>query len=318
MAALRSGAPDDWDVELQRSGGHFLQSRAWQRVQAALGYEVVAERGAGWQWSGSVRAGRFPRYVYVPYGPAGTDLAAAIASITEAARSRALDFARIEPLSAPPHDVLAVARARRATSVQPRWTWLLDLGPSEEELRRGLSAGHRGSINAATRRGLEIARSAGDDAEPLIELQRLAAGRDGFRGQDADYYRTVLRVLVPLGAASLYIASAGSRAVAAAVCFDFDGTRYYAHAASDPDTGRKLGAAAPLVWQMILDARSAGMRYFDFWGVAPPGASHHRWAGFTRFKQAFGGRLVERPGAWELPIRSLRHRVFALAQTLKR
>ena len=74
---------------------------------------------------------------------------------------------------------------------------------------------------------------------------------------------------MPEHAAALYIAEAAGAPVAAALCFDFSGTRYYAHAVSDPETGRRLQAAAPLVWRMILDARAAGARRFDFWGITP-------------------------------------------------
>jgi FemAB family len=318
VAALRPGVPDDaWDVELQRLGGHFLQSRAWQRVQERLGYAVLCDRGDSWCWAGPVSTGPFPRYLYVPYGPAGA-VDAALQSITACARARHLDFARIEPLAAPPPGVVLRLHALPAKPVQPRWTWVLDLSPDERQLRRGLSAGHRGSVNAAERRGLSF-RSSDDlgDVATFLDLQRRAAGHGRYSGQSEDYYRAVVDCLVPQGFASLYFADSGSQAVAAAIAFDFGVTRYYAHAVSDPSLGRKLGAAAPLVWRMILDARAAGRKQFDFWGVAPPGSTEHRWAGFTRFKQAFGGRLLERPGAWEIPLHPLRHRLYRLARRLR-
>jgi len=320
VTALRPESPDDdWDVQLERAGGHFLQSLAWQRVQRRLGYAVVAERRPGWLWTGSVRVGAFPRYLYVPYGPAGGDLDAALQSVADAARERRLDFARVEPLAAPSGDALARLRARRVKPVQPRWTSVLDLTQTEEALRRGLSAGHRGSINAAPRRGIVIARNPGTaSAETFVALERATKARTGYAGRRPGYYRAILETLQPLHSASLYVAEAAGSVIAAAICFDFASTRYYAYAASDPVAGRKLGAAVPLVWRMILDARSEGRRVFDFWGVAPPGAPDHRWAGFTQFKRAFGGRLLERPGAWELEIHALRHRLFSLAQTVRR
>jgi len=128
--------------------------------------------------------------------------------------------------------------------------------------------------------------------------------------------RTVMEVLMPLGAAAVYTADTGGIAVAAAVCFDFGDTRYYAHAASDADAGRRLGAAAPLAWRMILDARDMGMRRFDFWGVAP-GDPQHPWAGLTQFKMSFGGELVERGGTWDVPARPLRHRLYRVVAALR-
>jgi FemAB family len=319
FATRRGVAEGDWDSALLALDGHFLQSTPWQRVQSALGYEVLTARDAGWMWAAAVRGGAFPRYMYVPYGPtAGTDAVAAIGSTVSAARGASLDFVRAEPVGKDIPAALMQAGAVHTRAIQPRWTWVLDIDASEDDLRRGLSAGHRGSINAAPRRGLRF-RSTRDPAEmsQFVELQRRAAARAGFSGRSERYHRTVASVLMPLGAAVLYIAEAEARAVAAALAFDFGSARYYAHAVSDPDVGRHLSAAAPLVWQMILDARAQGTQHFDFWGVVPDAPPDHAWAGFTRFKQAFGGRLVERPGTWDLPVRSTRYRAYALMRRLR-
>src|ERR1700682_1594716 len=83
----RGVAEGDWDSALLALDGHFLQSTAWQRVQSALGYEVLTARDTGWMWASAERGGAFPRYMYVPYGPtASTDAVAAIGSAVSAAR----------------------------------------------------------------------------------------------------------------------------------------------------------------------------------------------------------------------------------------
>ena len=294
-------------------GGHFLQSSAWQRVQKALGQQVLHDRDETWAWTGPLRLGRFPRYLYLPYGPAAASLRDTFGSLQRAARDHHLDFVRIEPLTADV-SVLRAAGAVQVRPVQPRCTWVLDLQQSEDELRAGLSAGHRGSINAAGRRGLELSATNDPAAiEVLLGLQRTSTSAGGFPGQSAEYHRAEAAELMPGGDATLYVAEHDGAAVAAALCFDWFGVRYYAHAASDPVVGRKLGAAAPLVWRMILDARAAGHQLFDFWGVEPGAPPGHPWAGFTRFKMAFGGRLLERAGTWEIPARQLRHRLYRLA-----
>jgi lipid II:glycine glycyltransferase (peptidoglycan interpeptide bridge formation enzyme) len=122
---------------------------------------------------------------------------------------------------------------------------------------------------------------------------------------------------MPLQAATMYVAEHAGEAVAAAICFDFADTRYYAHAVSDMQRGHRLGAAAPLVWTMIMDARAAGLSSFDFWGVVPDPDPRHPWAGLTRFKMAFGGGLVVRGGTWDVPVRPLRHRLYRVARGLR-
>jgi hypothetical protein len=302
----------EWDRTLLELHGHVLQSSAWLRVQRALGYEVLWGQGDGWRWSGAVRAGVFPRYLYLPYGPSGDGCTRdALEDAVRAADDERLDFVRVEPVGSDAGVALAALRAIKVRSVQPQCTWVLDLTVDETALRRGLASGHRGSINAASRRGISIRSSSDpDEVEIFLRLQRAVFGRSAFAGQSAAYHRTVTKVLMPLGVAQLYIAEVDASAAAASIAFDFGPARYYAHAVSDPERGRRVGAAAPLVWRMILDARARGATVFDLWGVLPSDQPDHPWNGFSRFKRGFGGRLLERTGTWEIPVRRLRHRAF--------
>ena len=143
VSAANAGVADaEWDFALQRMGGHFLQSTLWQRVQTALGHDVIWARDEEWMWAGAIRAGRFPRYVYLPHGPTALSAAAmtdALADAVDAARERSLDFVRAEPGGCGRAAGARERRARRPSrSIQPRWTWVLDLTPDEATLRRGL------------------------------------------------------------------------------------------------------------------------------------------------------------------------------------
>jgi hypothetical protein len=323
VSAANAGVADaEWDSALQRMGGHFLQSTLWQRVQAALGHDVIHSRDERWMWAGAIRSGHFPRYVYLPHGPTALSVPAMSAALDDAvssARRRSLDFVRCEPAGEAALDALQTVDATPSRAIQPRWTWVLDLEPDEAGLRHGLSAGHRGAINAASRRGLTV-RSSTDpgDIEVFVRLQETTAAAGRYRGQAQSYHRVVASTLMPEGAAALYIAEAAGSPVAAALCFDFSGTRYYAHAVSDPDAGRRLQAAAPIVWRMILDARAAGKQRFDFWGITPGGTPGHPWEGFSQFKRSFGGEAVERAGTWDISVRSIRHRLYRAAVRLRR
>jgi hypothetical protein len=310
-----SNFPDaEWDRELLALNGHVLQSSGWLQVQRALGHEVCWSRGDGWQWAGAIRHGVFPRYLYVPYGPAGSGrTTGAFRDIVRAASRSGLDFVRVEPTGNDALAALDVAHARAARPVQPRCTWLLDLTVDEDALRAGLESGHRSRINAAPRRGITVRSSDDpDEVDIFLGLQRLAAGRSGFGGQSATYHHAVARVLMPLGMARLYVAEAEGAPVSASICFDFGPTRYYAFSASDPERGRKLGAGPPLLWTMILDARARGAATFDFWGVLCTDQPGHGWTGFSQFKRAFGGRLLQRAGTWEIAVRRLRYRAFTV------
>jgi hypothetical protein len=312
---ISTGLPSgDWDDELFAHGGHFMQSRAWLEVQQALGDEVFAQRGEGWRWAGVVHRGRGIRYAYSPYGPSIDDpsrLGAAVEAIRRAGATLGVDFVRIEPDLEVAESRLAALGALASRSVQPRHTLVLDLRRPEQELRSELTSGRRRSINTATAKGITVRRTREmAEVERFIQLIRKTGERNRFDPHSAGYYRTVCRVLFERDAASLYLADVEGESVAGVIAFESPTTGYYAHAAADAERSRQIIAAAPLAWRIVLDCRAEGRAAFDFWGVIPDDTVDHPWAGLSRFKKTFGGRLVTRPGTFDLPIRPWRHRVY--------
>jgi len=311
---VHQGVPaSEWDAALERQGGHFLQSSAWLRVQGALGFDTLWEQSESWCWAGSLGSRTGLGYLYVPCGPTavGAELAPAIAAIADAGRERRLDFVRMEPGVGVSVGELLARGARPAPSVQPQYTWMLDLDGEEDALLAQLTTGQRRNVRAAERKGISFRRSRDPaDAATFIELVRGTGAHTGFRPQSDAYYRTLLEVLMPLGAGSLHLAEAEGRAVAAVIEFEFGTTSYYGHAAADSEMNRRLRASAPLVWSLVRQAKADGKRHFDFWGVLPDDDADHPWAGFSQFKKSFGGRLVGRPGTWELPLRPAKYALY--------
>lgn len=312
--------PDGWDERVLALRGHFLQSAAWARVQGRLGYELDFASGRGWCWLGIVRPAGPLRYLYLPFGPNFADAAAlgdALATARQRARSLGCAFIRIEP------DSITAAQlgrlgARQVRSRQHQHTLVLRIDADDATLRRGLNSGHRSRINTAEKRGLTIVQvQAADDISAFVGLLRQTESRAGFYSHDDPYYRAIADELMPTGEASLYYAVHENRRVAGALIFDYGDTRYYAFAASDTQR-RSVMPAPPLVWRTILDGRERGLRFFDFWGVAPPDQPDHKWAGITEFKRGFGGELHARAGTWEVAVQPVRARLFSIAQALRR
>ena len=213
---------------------------------------------------------------------------------------------------------LAARGAVRVRSVQPRHTLVLDLRRSEEELRAEMLSGRRRSINAATRKGIFIRRTReAGEVEKFIRLIHRTGERNRFDPHPDAYYRTVCTTLFGLEAASLYLAEVEGESVAGVIAFESTTTGYYAHAADDPERSRQIVAAAPLAWQIVRDCRAEGRTAFDFWGVIPDDTADHPWAGFSRFKKTFGGRMITRPGTFDLPLRPLRYRAYRAAQGMR-
>jgi lipid II:glycine glycyltransferase (peptidoglycan interpeptide bridge formation enzyme) len=222
------------------------------------------------------------------------------------------DFIRVEPSETLSTQPLGTRKVRAR---QPQATWVLDLHADETTLRQGLTKGHKGSINSASRKGITCRRQ--DDAiEEFLRLLHLTERHSQIATHSDDYFRTLAGTLTS-DQLSIYLAAKDGANIAAAMGFHFNGVTHYAHAGADPQY-RNLSASAPLLWQMILDAQQRGDRLFDFWGVTTSSDPKHPWAGFTQFKRSFGGSLQERAGTFEIPIRRGRYGAFSLLHRVVR
>jgi lipid II:glycine glycyltransferase (peptidoglycan interpeptide bridge formation enzyme) len=322
MVELEQGVPAaGWDDWLTAHGGHVLQSRAWARFQDALGHRVLHCAGDSWSWLGTMEKLHGIHHLYVPYGPTlgDDDIAGLTGALSEGGRRGGADFVRVEPVGTGAGAWLDSAKLTATTPTQPRDTWILDLSPDVETLRGGLEKGHRWRVNAAERKGVAVSESRDPgDIETFLTLLRDTTEHGGFRAQQDHHYRTLMRVLGVDGHARLYVARFEGRSVAASIVLDFAGTRYYLHSAADQVVNRRVGAAVPLLWTMIIDAKQLGARIFDFWGVAPDDCPNHPWAGISAFKRAFGGRILRRDGTWDMPLRHLRYRAYRAARSVLR
>lgn len=312
-------ADAQWMKLQEAVGGHFLQSVAWAEVGRAQNLGVVRAAGDGWSYQGFVTRGRGGvHYLYCPYGPT-VKRAGLMKQVAVDWRERLdVDFVRAEPMGAVAAGELQQLGMMEVKEFQPKHTLVVDLTRPVEELRSDLASGHRNPINGTERRGLAVRLGEGaKDLDRFLEFMYATAVRTGFRPHSDDYFRMLVRVLEPAGALKQFVIEHEGRPVAAALSFDYAGTRAYAHAASDPEA-RKLNMMASLVWWMMMDAKDQGFKRFDLWGIAPEGApKSHPWAGFTQFKRGFGGQEEAHVGTWELPLKPVKYRLYAAAKRLQ-
>jgi lipid II:glycine glycyltransferase (peptidoglycan interpeptide bridge formation enzyme) len=302
----RSEPGDSWDEQLFGRGGPFLQSTHWAAFQRSGGREVFFGAGPGWQCLAVIeRAGENAR-IYCPYGPVADDaeaFAAAVTALRALGDEHRVLFIRSEPWApVERHDVLALGYAPARRNLQPGLTWVQDLrGKSHDGLLGEFSANNRNRYRNAHKKGLTVTASTDPaDVEILLAMVHDVARNNGITPHDDDYYRRQAGTLAGRGAATLYVTRHHDRPVAAAIVFDSPTTRYYAHSGSLLEA-RALHPGAVMLATMVLDARERGQEVFDFVGAAPASEPDHPWAGFTRFKQSFGGRYREYLGTWEMP-----------------
>jgi lipid II:glycine glycyltransferase (peptidoglycan interpeptide bridge formation enzyme) len=300
------GIPDtNWDRDLFKQKGHFLQSSHWAAFNEALGKTVYYGRNDGWQCLVIVEPSRTGTRLYCPYGPTATDeksLMDCFRELTRLARKHKALFARVEPFLTKQKVSLSDFKLKRALKdIQPPQTWEINLRHTEEQIMGEFTPTNRNLYRTAANKGLNF-RASDDPAEMHIFLQMIhdVAQHTGMKPHDDEYYQTMADVLLPRKAAKLYIAEHEGNPVAAAFVFDSPNTRYYAHA-GNLLSARKLHPGAPLLATMIFDAKKQDQGHFDFVGVAPVGVDNHPWEGFTKFKRSFGGEYKFYLGTWELP-----------------
>ena len=232
---------------------------------------------------------------------------------------------RIEPIDSAiwgSQDAAEFLKARGAAlaprQVQPSHTQIIDLSGDEAAILKDMKSNNRNLHRNIHKKGVSIEVSQNpEDMKVLFTFLSETADRNGFNRQQDDYLMQVAKTLMPADAASLYIAQLtgedGSKEpIAAAFVYDSDDTRTYAHAAAS-FAHRKLSAGIPVVTNFILDAKAKGLKYVDLFGIAPEDQPDHEWAGFTKFKKSFGGRSVEYPGTWDIPVNVLGYRAYGYA-----
>lgn len=301
--------PRDWDTALFAANGHFLQSSHWAAFNNALDKPTFFASGKNWQCLALLERTRTGTRLYCPYGPVATTksaLAAALLELSKLARSHHALFVRIEPQAPVTASWLSTHNLKPALKdIQPAQTWALDLTQSSDQILAGFTATNRNLYRNFAAKGLGY-RVSHDPQDIHIFLTMIhdVAANTGMKPHSDHYYTTMAEILLPRGAASLYIGEHDGTAVAAAFVFDSLTTRYYTHA-GNLLRARKLHPGTPLLATMIFDAQKNGQKTFDFVGVAPPNQPEHRWAGFTKFKQSFGGYYKQYLGTWELPTHPL-------------
>ena len=212
-----------------------------------------------------------------------------------------------------------IENSRRVADVQPSKTIILDLLKSEEELLTAMHPKTRYNIRLAQKHGVKIKTSSSvsdQDISTFLNLLKITSSRDSFRAHPADYYRQMLKVLASDNQVTtsdkffirLYQAEYQGKILAANLIGFFGDTVTYLHGASS-DESRQVMAPYLLQWQVILDAKKQGCRYYDFWGI-----DEKLWPGVTRFKMGFGGKQIKFLGAYDYIINPLVYRLYRLAK----
>ncbi len=143
--------------------------------------------------------------------------------------------------------------------------------------------------------------------------------RKGFGVRDAAYIEQLADIMgVDDGGTygAFLVAELDGAVVGATIVGTFGVRAASLYTASD-ERGRAVGAQHPLHWEAMLCARRRGCRLYDFRGIGAADDPSDKWAGMSFFKQRFGTRREDLPGAWDDIYRPAAYKAFLLAQDVR-
>lgn len=214
-------------------------------------------------------------------------------------------------------------RLRKAgADIQPPDTVVVDLRQSEDEILAAMKPKWRYNIRLSERRGVRVRKIGADDPDfrkyfdGFYSLFRTTAARDGIAIHAKQYYADLLEA----GAAArqsdpdapvvtLYMAEHEGDLLAGIITLFSRREAVYLYGASG-NVRRNLMPAYLLQWTAIRDAKAFGSECYDLYGTPPDGDERHPMHGLYLFKTGFGGHLIHRTGAVDVPLRPAAYRLY--------
>ena len=295
---------------------HPLQSPAWGAFRAAMGIDV-AHIGP-WQ----ITFHRIPHTPwtvgYFPKGPAPTK--SMIEELVKLGIEKRAIFIQLEP-NVKKRSQFIVHSSQLRRSHHPlftKYTFILDLTKSEDELLKAMHSKTRYNLRVAERHGVVVSEDNSPEAfEAYLALSRETTSRQGFYAHDETYHRTMWKILHAAGIAHLFTATYQHNILTAWIIFTWGKMVYYPYGASSRDH-REVMAPTLMLWEVAKWAKANGYTSFDLWGAMGENPdTNDPWYGFHRFKQGFNPELVEYVGSYDLIIRPFLYRLYTVADMVR-
>lgn len=205
-----------------------------------------------------------------------------------------------------------------STPILPRFTFHVDLTASEDEILGRLKEKTRYNIRLAQKSGIEVFEK--DDFESLeifIKLINETGKRQGFYNHPADYYRTLWSILKPAKMCYLFLAYYDKAPIAGIMLFRFKNMLYYPYGGSSLLYREKMPNHL-LHFEAIKFGKKIGCTTYDMWGAYKNSPSEKDpWFGIYRFKEGFGGKLVEYPETVDLVFNPTYYKIYRFIDPLR-
>jgi len=163
---------------------------------------------------------------------------------------------------------------------------IIDLAPSEEQLKSGLKQKWRNCLNKAYRLGVECIKGNSNEllSELLFDYKKLLE-RAAYRSELTPEFITQLQNLLPADKKMLVLAGRmGKDKLGSILVVPYGKICMYLIGAVN-EVGKKSNASYLLLWDAICDMKRRGYKWFDVGGADPARTPK----GILHFKRGLGG-----------------------------
>ncbi len=301
---------------------HPLQSDEWGKFREKTGVRVI--RGKDFQLTIHKIPHSSWNIGYLPKGEMPDKKI--ISELKEIGKKEKCIFIQLEPniekISNIKFQIPNLGLRPAAHPLFTKYNFILDLTKSEEELLKNMHPKTRYNIKVAQKHGVEVIEDNSDRAfEQYIKLTHETTKRQGFYAHTENYHRLMWESFGKQKtkelSAHLFLAKYKNDVLAAWMLFVFKDTLYYPYGSSS-SLHREVMASNLLMWEVIKFGKKLGLKKFDMWGaLSLDPDKNDPWFGFHRFKEGYGGKLVEYIGSYDLVINPFLYFIFKIADKIR-
>jgi lipid II:glycine glycyltransferase (peptidoglycan interpeptide bridge formation enzyme) len=311
-----------WDAIIS----HPLQSWAWGDFRAAMGIDVVRmgefEHNTlvnGWQLTFHKIPNLTYTIGYFPKGPPPSEKM--LRELIKLGKQKHAISIQIEPDMPAEDSFDSSCQKLLRPAHRPlftKYTFVLDLTKTEEELLASFHSKTRYNIRVAQKHGVIVSEDSTDRAfASYLALSHETTKRQKFYAHNNSYHKTMWKILKEAGIAHLFTATYQKQVLSTWIVFVWKDTVYYPYGASSREH-REVMAPNLMLWEIVRWAKKRNLFYFDLWGALGPNPDEKDpWYGFHRFKEGYRPNAVEFIGSYDLIINPLLYKLYTLADSIR-
>ncbi len=204
-----------------------------------------------------------------------------------------------------------------------RYTFVLDLTKSEEELLKDMHPKARYNIKVANKHNVIVKEDNSESAfEKYWEITEETTKRQKFYSHTKQYHQYQWQTFshdtnTDHLTSHLFTGSYDGKVLTTLLFFVFHDTLYYPYGASSNEH-RNVMHSNLAMWEGVRFGKKLGLKKFDMWGAMESDPDpNDPWFGFHDFKRKFGPDHVEFIGSYDLVINPTLYQGYKVADKLR-